>query len=622
MFELLRFDCVNLSQLQFGLLSCVHIVFMPLNIGFAALATLMQAMNVLMGAKNHNHEFWEQGTKFWLKMLAISYQFALITLIPIIFSLIINWQQLVVSTGTIFGPFILCMLFTMLILEMFITLAKYLAQSTNLRANFLSRNILFLGVLLVITALTMLYTLPLVAMQAMMHHPVGIEFDFLNNYGTIVSFTKILSNNIQHMFWHNVFISYIAISMIAAAISAHYIMKHKQIAFAINLMKTAIFFGLFSLLCTYSTGINLYNQQEQEKNATTHEQINENRARIKNGMLGVKAMRNLRKEYTAEDKNLFLMHKQDIPYALLLRNFQPAERLVGTTFETVCPTLEEISQKEINDAARSTLKRRVHITQFVTASIISAITLLILLLLLYKAVRKKIVDATFILKVTMALFWLPLALVYINIIAKEIQRAPWLIYNIVPGYMMITKLNVQFVALSFLCFLAISFMIILFAIARFIECINSNLQNVTITTSSAKSTNKVKHEEKTSSQLSNKNTNSTKVQAIATQPSALESFAKNIVSYLNNESSKQADASKNAPKMTAKAVTKTAAKTIAETSKKTTQTKPTKNQAIEKNDTTRKKVDTSKLYKAQLKTRSVLKKLKKQSANNKPTRKK
>jgi len=606
MFELLHFDCMSLSQLQFRLLSCLHIAFISFNIGFGAFATLMQTINLLIGSKvkKNNHEFCAQGAKFWLKMLTISHQFALITLIPIIFSLVINWNQLIVSTGSIFGPLILCMLFAMFILEIFIILAKYLAKSTNLYSNFLSRKIMFLSVLLIIAVLTILYTLPLVAMHAMMHHPVGIEFDFLNNYGTIVSFTKILSNNISNMFWHNVFISYLTTSMIASAISAYYILKQKQIGMAINSMKIAIFFGLFSLCGTYWTGINLYTQQEQEKNTTTHEQINKNKTRIKNGMLGIKAMRNLRKEYTQEDKNLFLMHKEDIPYALLLRNFQPAERLIGTTFETVFPTLEEISQKEINNAARSALKHKIHITQFVISSIISAFTLLIFLLLLYKTLRKKIVDAKLILKTTITFFWAPIALIYINMMAKEIQRFPWLIYNIIPEYMMITKLNSQFITLSFFCFFAISLITILFAITQFIECINYNLfLYPTIETRA----DKTKQKEKNYAQSSNKNTQTSKMQSTPTTPSALESFAKNIASYLRNESGKE------------EKIAKTTDKTVAINSKKTIDSK---NQSAKKTSAIGKKVDTSKLYKAQLKTRDILKKLKKKNTDTKQTRRK
>ena len=88
-----------------------------------------------------------------------------------------------------------------------------------------------------------------------MQHPVGSEFSFETMRMEMVSFSEVLFNPVaQVKFVHTVAAGYVTGAMFVAGISAYYMLKGRDLAFAKRSFSVAVGFGLASILSVILLG--------------------------------------------------------------------------------------------------------------------------------------------------------------------------------------------------------------------------------------------------------------------------------------------------------------------------------------------------------------------------------
>jgi cytochrome d ubiquinol oxidase subunit I len=358
---------VELSRWQFALTAMYHFIFVPLTLGLSWILFIMESVYVMTGK-----EIYKDMTRFWGKLFGINFALGVTTGITMEFQFGTNWAYYSHYVGDIFGA--------PLAIE---GLMAFFLESTFVGLFFFGWNRLSKKAHLTVTFLVALGSnlsaLWILIANAWMQHPVGAVFNFETMRMELASFKDLFFNPVaQVKFVHTVGAGYVTASIFVLAVSAYYLLKGRDLAFARRSFAVAAGFGLASILSvivlgdetgyvvgqvqkvklaameaewetepppSHFTVFGFPNQETQETTAEIRipwlggiivtrsidtpvpgikELIAENELRIRSGMMAYGTLEKLRRgDQSAPILQLFDQHKENLGYGLLLKRYTP-----------------------------------------------------------------------------------------------------------------------------------------------------------------------------------------------------------------------------------------------------------------------------------------------------------
>ena len=234
---------VHLSRLQFASVALYHFIFVPLTLGLTWILVIMEATYVMTGK-----EVYKDMTKFWGKLFGINFALGVTTGLTMEFQFGTNWSYYSHYVGDVFGA--------PLAIE---GLMAFFLESTFVGLFFLGWDKLSKRQHLAVTFLTGLGTnlsaLWILIANAWMQNPVGSEFSAETMRMEMTDFWAVVFNPVaQVKFIHTVAAGYVTASMFVIGISAWYILKGRDLAFAKRSFSVAAGFGLASVLSVIVLG--------------------------------------------------------------------------------------------------------------------------------------------------------------------------------------------------------------------------------------------------------------------------------------------------------------------------------------------------------------------------------
>jgi cytochrome d ubiquinol oxidase subunit I len=456
-------DVIELSRLQFALTAMYHFIFVPLTLGLTFILAIMETIYVIT-----KKQIYKDMTKFWGKLFGINFALGVTTGLTFEFQFGTNWSYYSHYVGDIFGA--------PLAIE---GLMAFFLESTLVGMFFFGwdrlSKVQHLGVTWLVALGSNMSALWILVANAWMQNPVGAAFNFKTLRMEMTSFSDVIFNPVaQVKFLHTVSAGYVTGSIFVLAISAYYLLKGRDTAFAKRSYAIAAAFGLASVFSVILLGdesgyemgdvqktklaaieaewetqlppadftLFAFPDQQEQKNhfaltipyalgiiATRsldtpviglRDLMTQHEARIRNGIDAYRLLKVLRTNvYTPQDVAQFDRVKNDLGYGLLLQRY-----------------VSDISQANVQQIKLATADSIPSVAPLYFAFRImvgSGILLLaILALSFWNVVRQRIGVSRWVLKC--ALYGLPLPWIAIESgwFVSEFGRQPWAVGEILP----------------------------------------------------------------------------------------------------------------------------------------------------------------------------------------------
>ncbi|MBL4711857.1 MAG: cytochrome ubiquinol oxidase subunit I [Gammaproteobacteria bacterium] len=495
-------EVVDLSRLQFALTALFHFLFVPLTLGLTFLLAIMESVYVMTGK-----QIYKDMTRFWGKLFGINFALGVATGLTMEFQFGTNWAYYSHYVGDVFGA--------PLAIE---GMMAFFLESTFVGLFFFGWDRLSKVQHLIVTWLVAigsnLSALWILVANAWMQNPVGAVFNYATMRMELTSFSELLLNPVaQVKFIHTVAAGYVCGSMFVLSISAWYLLKGRDMAFARRSFAIAAAFG-FASICSvillgdesgYEAGevqkmklaaieaeweteeapaaftvVGFPSMEDKETHYAVKipyvlgivatrsldhevpgikELVEGSEKRIRTGMEAYRLMAIVRAgNATDEEFNTFDRLKGDLGYALLLKRYTP--------------NVIDATEEQIKQAAQDTIPN-VPVLFWVFRLMVACgfwMLLVFGLSFVFTNVRGGVMERPWLLK--MAFFSLPLPWVAIEAgwIVAEYGRQPWSIGEILPTYLSASTVTVgdmYFSLAGFLIFYLFLFIVEVYLMLKF-----------------------------------------------------------------------------------------------------------------------------------------------------------
>ena len=245
---------LELARWQFGITTLYHFIFVPLTIGLAFFTAWYQTRWY-----KTKDEKWLRATRFWGKLMLISFALGVATGIVQEFQFGMNWSQYSRFVGDIFGA--------PLAME---GLAAFFVESTFLGLwifgwGRLSDKVHLICMWLVSLS-TMLSAFFIRAANSWMQHPVGYELNKVTQKVELTSIWSVLTNSTAlYAMTHTMLAAALTGGMVIAGISAWHLLRKNEVAVFKSSMNIALptlaVAGLLTLVVGHFNGILMSEQQ-------------------------------------------------------------------------------------------------------------------------------------------------------------------------------------------------------------------------------------------------------------------------------------------------------------------------------------------------------------------------
>lgn len=494
---------VDLSRFQFGMTALFHFLFVPLTLGLVMLLAIMETVYVMT-----DRVIWRDMTKFWGILFGINFAMGVTTGLPLEFQFGTNWAYYSQYVGDIFGaPLAIEGLMAFFLEATFIGLFFFGWQRLSKVKHCMVTWLLAMG-----TSFSALWIL---VANGWMQHPVGTTFNYHTMRMEITSFKAVLFNTVaQAKFVHTISAGYVAGSMFVLSISAYYLLKGRNLAFAKRSFTVAASFGLAAILSSLVLGDEsgyLADQHQHmkmatieavwktdkglaplivfaipdQKNRTNHYVLKipyllgligtrsldtpvlgidtlvaQAKTRVVNGIHAYSALQTLRHE----PNNLmalktFRHHEKDLGYGLLLKRY--TEKVTDAT------------PAQIDQAANDTLPNVAPL--FWSFRVMVGCGFLLLAIFgfaFYLSSRRAFADKRWFLRTIFYSLPLPWFCIEAGWLVAEYGRQPWAISGVLPTFMSASTVpasNLWYSAIGFALFYAILFVVDIFLLKKYIK---------------------------------------------------------------------------------------------------------------------------------------------------------
>lgn len=494
-------EVVDLSRLQFGATALYHFLFVPLTLGLSWLLFIMEAVYVMTGK-----QVYRDMTKFWGKLFGINFAMGVTTGITMEFQFGTNWAYYSHYVGDIFGaPLAIEGLMAFFLESTFVGLFFFgwdrLSKVQHLVVTFLVALGSNLSALLILIA------------NGWMQNPVGAEFNFETMRMEMTSFSDLVFNPVaQVKFVHTVAAGYTTAAMFVMGISCWYLLKNRDVCFALRSIAVASGFGLASALSVivlgdesgYNTGdvqkaklaaieaewhtepppaaFTVFGLPNQETGRTdyafkipylmgiiatrsTEKEVTgildlkkQSEARIRNGMQAYAQLQRLKSgDKSAEAREAFNQVKSDLGYGLLLKKYTP--------------NVTDATDEQIRQAANDTIPNVfVMFWSFRIMVLCAVLMLMTITATFYYTATRKILTMTWLQRLVLYSIPLPWIAAQMGWIVAEMGRQPWTISGILPTHLSTSSLSTNdlyFSLAGFLGFYTLLLIIELFLMFKY-----------------------------------------------------------------------------------------------------------------------------------------------------------
>lgn len=470
---------VELSRWQFATTALYHFLFVPLTLGLSWILVIMESVYVMTG-----REIYRDMTKFWGKLFGINFALGVTTGLTMEFQFGTNWAYYSHYVGDVFGA--------PLAIE---GLMAFFLESTFIGLFFLGWERLSKRQHLTVTFLTAvgsnLSALWILIANGWMQNPIGSEFSYETMRMEMTSFTELVLNPVaQVKFVHTVAAGYVTASMFVLGISAWYMLKGRDLAFAKRSFSIAVGFGLASILSVillgdesgYEVGdvqkvklaaieaewhtepapaaFTLYGRPDNEAEET-HDAIKipwllgliatrsldeqviglkdlmvQHEIRIRSGMIAYDYLQRLRGgEDTPANRAIFEEHKDDLGYGLLLKPYveNPADA----------------TEEQIQQAVKDSIPEVAPLFWSFRVMVAAGVWMLLLLLLgFYYNAKRVIQEKRWLLRLFLYSIPVPWIAVETGWFVAEFGRQPWAIGEVLPTSIAVSSLTANDLIIS------------------------------------------------------------------------------------------------------------------------------------------------------------------------------
>jgi len=476
-------DVVDLSRLQFAATALYHFLFVPLTLGLSWILVIMESVYVMTG-----REIYKDMTRFWGKLFGINFAMGVATGITMEFQFGTNWAYFSHYVGDVFGaPLAIEGLMAFFLESTFVGLFFFGWERLGKIQHLLVTFLVALG--------SNLSALWILIANGWMQNPVGAEFNYETMRMELVSFADLFFNPVaQAKFVHTVAAGYVTACMFVLGVSSWYLLKARDVAFALRSFAVAAGFGLASTLSVivlgdesgYTTGesqkvklavieaewktqqppasftaFGFPNDREQRTDAAIHipwllgliatrsttgvvtgidDLKAQHRERIERGIVAYETLTRLRAGDTSvETKARFHEYKGDLGFGLLLKKY--TANVVDATPEQKRMAVEDTIPK-VSPMFWS-FRLMVGLGFYFIALFAVAF---------YLASSRRLLQSRLFL--TVALWTLPLPWIAAELgwFVAEVGRQPWVIEGVLPTFLAVSSLSAANVATTLIGF--------------------------------------------------------------------------------------------------------------------------------------------------------------------------
>ena len=457
---------VDLSRFQFALTALYHFIFVPLTLGLSFLLAIMESIYFLT-----KRPIWQKMVKYWGILFGINFAMGVATGITMEFQFGTNWAYYSQYVGDIFGA--------PLAIE---GLMAFFLEATFVGIFFFGWDRLSRGAHLTVTWLlalgTNLSAVWILIANGWMQYPLGSHFNFNTMRMEVNDFAAVLLNPVaQAKYVHTVSAGYVAGALFVCAISAYFLLRDRNVAFAKRSLKIAAAFGALVSIAVvvlgdesgYEAGQNQkmklaaieamwYTEPApasftvfgfpDQKNETTrdaiqipyllgliatrsvtepvpgiHNLVVDNEQRIKNGMIAYEALQHLQEDDSnLEAKVALTKHENDLGYALLLKKYTP--------------TVTNATAQQIHLAAQDTVPNVAALFWSFRVMVACGLFFIVLFALsFYWGAKDTLVQKRWFLRTLLYSLPLPWVAIETGWIVAEYGRQPWVIDGVLPTFM-------------------------------------------------------------------------------------------------------------------------------------------------------------------------------------------
>jgi len=465
-------EVVALSRLQFGLTALYHFLFVPLTLGLSWILVIMESVYVMTG-----REIYRDMTRFWGKLFGINFAMGVTTGITLEFQFGTNWAYYSHYVGDIFG--------TPLAIE---GMMAFFLESTFVGLFFfgwqrLSR-VQHLAVTFLVALGSSLSALWILIANGWMNNPVGAEFNVDTMRMELTSISEVIFNPVgQVKFVHTVAAGYVTASMFVLGISAFYLLKARDVPFALRSFAVASGFGLASALSVIvlgdesgytvgevnkvklaaieaewhteppPAGITVFGLPNDEKEHTDYavkipylmgliatrsvdkpvigikELKQGHEVRIRNGVKAYAALMRIKSgDQSAEAFSAFKELEKDLGYGLLLKKYTP--------------NVVDASDAQVRMAVNDTIPKVAPLFWAFRGMVgLGLLFLFIFGASFYFLIRKRLAPQRWLLKLAVVSIPLPWVAAELGWIVAEYGRQPWTIAGILPTHLSASSIH-------------------------------------------------------------------------------------------------------------------------------------------------------------------------------------
>lgn len=456
-------DIVELSRLQFALTAMYHFLFVPLTLGMAFLLAIMETVYVLSGK-----QIYKDMTKFWGKLFGINFALGVATGLTMEFQFGTNWSYYSHYVGDIFGaPLAIEGLMAFFLESTFVGLFFFGWDRLSKKQHLAVTWLVALG--------SNLSALWILVANGWMQNPIASEFNYETMRMEMLSFSELVLNPVaQVKFVHTVAAGYTTGAMFILGISAWYLLKGRDIAFAKRSFAIAASFGMAAVLSVIVLGdesgyemgdvqktklaaieaewdtqpapaaFTLFGLPDQDSR-DNHYQVQipyllgliatrstdtpvtglkdlmaQHEVRIRNGMKAYSLLNELRSgSNDPAVREAFNQHKQDLGYGLLLKRYTP--------------NVADATDAQIQQAVKDSIPRVAPLYFAFRIMVLAGVLLLgIITFSFWSVIRNRIGKHRWLLKA--ALYGIPLPWIAVEAgwFVAEYGRQPWAIGEVLP----------------------------------------------------------------------------------------------------------------------------------------------------------------------------------------------
>jgi cytochrome d ubiquinol oxidase subunit I len=236
-------ELVDVSRLQFAVTALYHFLFVPLTLGLAWILVIMESVYVMTG-----REIYRDMTQFWGKLFGINFAMGVTTGLTLEFQFGTNWAYYSHYVGDVFGvPLAIEGIMAFFLEATFVGLFFFGWQRLSKVQHLLVTFLVALG--------SNLSALWILVANGWMQNPVGAAFNYETMRMELTSFAEVFFNPVaQVKFVHTVAAGYVTAAMFVLGVSSWYLLRARDVGFALRSFAVAAGFGLASTLSVIVLG--------------------------------------------------------------------------------------------------------------------------------------------------------------------------------------------------------------------------------------------------------------------------------------------------------------------------------------------------------------------------------